>query len=183
MSRCGWTSRRRGQSSRGFGRRVATVVDARSECGRAIPGRCHRRRGGGGQPRAEGYGVGSGPEASAGDSLSEGGGVVPGSLGSRGDSLSLCQADERLAEKAKPVYQELLEAFGTRWRCTPMRRGRIRGQGAWLWVFTGPRGTVYTIDRRRSYEVVVEVLGLGFSGVLVTDCFRAYDHQALTDWS
>jgi hypothetical protein len=46
-----------------------------------------------------------------------------------------------------------------------------------LWVFTGPRGTVYTIDGRRSHEVVVEVLGPGFSGVWVTDCFRAYDHR------
>jgi hypothetical protein len=32
------------------------------------------------------------------------------------------------------------------------------------------------IDRRWSHEVV-EVLGPGFSGVRVTDCFRAYDHR------
>ena len=52
-----------------------------------------------------------------------------------------------------------------------------------MWVFTGPRGTVSTIDGRWSHEVVVEVLGPEFSGVLVTDCFRAYDDRARADWS
>jgi hypothetical protein len=44
MSRCRWASRRSGWSSRVFGRRVATVVDARSGCGLATPGRCHLSR-------------------------------------------------------------------------------------------------------------------------------------------
>jgi transposase len=92
----------------------------------------------------------------------------------------LCQADERLAEKAEPVYQELVEALRGSVAARVDETGwRVGGQGAWLWVLTGPRGTVYIIDRRRSHEVVVEVLGPGFSGVWVTDCFRAYDHRAL----
>jgi transposase len=86
----------------------------------------------------------------------------------------LCQADERLAEKAEPVYQELVEALRGSVAVHVDETGwRVGGQGAWWWVLTGPRGTVYTIDRRRSHEVVVEVLGPGFSGVWVTDCFRA----------
>ena len=96
----------------------------------------------------------------------------------------LCQADERLAEKAEPVYPELVEALRDSVAVHVDETGwRVGGQGAWLWVFTGPRGTVYIIDRRRSHEVVVEVLGPGFSGVWVTDGFRAYDHRALADWS
>jgi transposase len=95
----------------------------------------------------------------------------------------LCQADERLAEKAEPVYQELVEALRGSVAVHVDETGwRVGGQGAWLWVLTGPRGTVYIIDRRRSHEVVVEVLGPGFSGVWVTDGFRAYDHRALADW-
>ena len=55
-----------------------------------------------------------------------------------------------------------------RWRCTPMRRGSgSRGVGVRVVGFERP-----AIDRRRSPEVV-EVLGPGFSGVWVTDCFRA----------
>lgn len=95
----------------------------------------------------------------------------------------LCQADERLAERAEPVYRELVEAI----RCsaavyadeTGWRMGVL---SAWLWVFTSQRITVYTIQERRSHEVVVEVLGRRFLGVLVSDCFLAYDHQALSDW-
>jgi transposase len=95
----------------------------------------------------------------------------------------LCQADERLAEKAEPVYQELVEALRGSVAVHVDETGwRVGGQGAWWWVLTGPRGTVYIIDRRRSHEVVVEVLGPGFSGVWVTDGFRAYDHRALADW-
>jgi len=90
----------------------------------------------------------------------------------------LCQADERLAEKAEPVYQELVEALRDSVAVHADETGwRVGGQGAGLWVFTGPRGTVYTINGRRSHEVVVEVLGPEFSGVWVTDCFRAYDHR------
>jgi hypothetical protein len=82
----------------------------------------------------------------------------------------LCQADERLAEKAEPVYQELVEALRDSVAVYADETGwRVGGQGAWLWVFTGPAGTVYTFDRRRSHEVVVEVLGWTFRGVGVAD--------------
>lgn len=35
--------------------------------------------------------------------------------------------------------------------------------------------TVYTIDRRRSHEVAERILGSEFGGVLICDCFLAYD--------
>jgi integrase len=55
--------------------------------------------------------------------------------------LVLCQADERLAEKAEPVYQELVEALRDSVAVHADETGwRVGGQGAWLWVFTGPRG-------------------------------------------
>lgn len=54
--------------------------------------------------------------------------------------------------------------------------------GAWLWVFTSQRITVYTIEESRSHEVVVEILGRRFEGVLVCDCFTAYDAEALSEW-
>ncbi len=95
----------------------------------------------------------------------------------------LCQADERLAEKAEPIYEELVEAIRSSAAVHADETGwRVGGLSAWLWVFTGQRITVYTIDERRSHEVVVEVLGRRFAGVLVADCFRAYDAQALAEW-
>jgi len=53
---------------------------------------------------------------------------------------------------------------------------------AWLWVFTSRTITVYTIEESRSHEVVVEILGEEFSGVLTSDCFTAYDHRTLAKW-
>jgi len=85
----------------------------------------------------------------------------------------LCQADERLAEKAEPVYRELVEALRDSVAVHADETGwRVGGAGGRVVGFERP-----AIDRRRSHEVVVEVLGPGFSGVWVTDCFRAYDHR------
>jgi transposase len=95
----------------------------------------------------------------------------------------LCQADARLAEQARPVYDELIDLIRrsavahvdeTGWRLGPL--------AAWLWVFTNRDLTVYTIAASRGHEVVVEILGEAFAGILVSDCFTAYDHQALADW-
>ena len=95
----------------------------------------------------------------------------------------LCQAEERLATKAEPIYQELVEAIRQAAAVYADETGwRIGVLSAWLWVFTSQTITVYTIDERRSHEVVVEILGRAFPGVLVADCFLAYDHQALQDW-
>jgi len=59
---------------------------------------------------------------------------------------------------------------------------RIGALAAWLWVFTNQKITVYAIEEHRSHEVVVEILGRKFRGVLVCDCFVAYDAQALEGW-
>lgn len=95
----------------------------------------------------------------------------------------LCQAEARLAEKAEPIYRELVEAIRESAAVYADETGwRIGVLSAWLWVFTSERITVYTIDERRSHEVVVEILGREFAGVLVSDCFTAYDAKALEDW-
>ena len=85
-----------------------------------------------------------------------------------------CQADQRLAGTARPVYQELIEAMQrssvvhadeTGWRTGTL--------SAFLWVFTNQEITVYAIRDNRSSDVVVEILGKEFEGILSTDCFRA----------
>ena len=52
----------------------------------------------------------------------------------------------------------------------------------WLWVFTSQKITVYTIEKSRSHKVIVNILGKEFEGVLVSDCFLAYDAHALDKW-
>ena len=95
----------------------------------------------------------------------------------------LCQADTRLAHQARPVYHELLDLIRQSAVVHVDETGwRIGTLAAWLWVFTNPNLTVYTIARGRGHEVVVDILGEKFAGVLVSDCFTAYNHQALVDW-
>jgi transposase len=95
----------------------------------------------------------------------------------------LCQADARLAEQARPVYDELIELIRQSAVAHVDETGwRIGTLSAWLWVFTNRDLTVYTIATGRGHEVVVQILGKEFAGILVSDCFTAYDHRALTAW-
>jgi len=164
------------RSSRGFGGRGATGVDVGSGCGRAIPGRCHRRRG---RRGARALAADLKHRRGVSRKVAE---LFRVAWGLEVTASGLCQADERLAEKAEPVYQELVEALRDSVAVHADETGwRVGGQGAGLWVFTGPRGTVSTIDGRWSHEVVVEVLGPGFSGVWVTDCPPVWDTSRPTD--
>jgi transposase len=94
-----------------------------------------------------------------------------------------CQADQRLAGTARPIYQGLIEAMQRSSVVHADETGwRIGTLSAWLWVFTNQEITVYAIRDNRSSDVVVEILGKEFEGVLSTDCFRAYDDKRLADW-
>jgi hypothetical protein len=98
------------------------------------------------------------------------------SLGLRLNRSTVARADERLANRLAPTYQQLLlrlrasevvHADETGWK--------VAGQKAWLWVFTNDDLSVYTIDPTRAHEVVERLLGEDFAGVLGCDCFLAYD--------
>lgn len=95
----------------------------------------------------------------------------------------LCQADARLATRARPVYDDLVAALRT---CVVVHADetgwRIGTLSAWLWVFTNQEITVYTIRQSRGHQVVLDILGAEFEGVLVSDCFLAYDAKALAGW-
>jgi hypothetical protein len=59
---------------------------------------------------------------------------------------------------------------------------RIGTLAAWLWVFTNQEVSVYAIRDNRSSDVVIDILGQEFQGILASDCFLAYDEKRLTDW-
>ena len=95
----------------------------------------------------------------------------------------LCQADARLAAQARPVYTELIDLIRQSAVAHTDETGwRIGTLAAWLWVFTNRDLTVYTIATSRGHEVVVKILGEAFAGILVSDCFTAYDQQTLAAW-
>jgi transposase len=95
----------------------------------------------------------------------------------------LCQSNQRLAQKARPVYEQLVEAIRECCAVHSDETGwRIGTLSAWLWVFTSREITLYTIQESRGHEVVVEILGREFKGILHSDCFLAYDSKELADW-
>ena len=94
---------------------------------------------------------------------------------------TLVRADQRLAERARPTFELLVEALRA---CgvvhadeTGWRIGRVN---AWLWVFSSATVTVYAIRTSRGHEVPEEVLGPDFEGVLVVDGWSAYDVLSCT---
>jgi transposase len=94
-----------------------------------------------------------------------------------------CQADQRLAETARPVYQDLIDVVRRSSVVHADETGwRIGILSAWLWVFANQEVTVYAIRDNRSSDVVVEILGKKFKGILASDCFVAYDDQRLKAW-
>lgn len=70
----------------------------------------------------------------------------------------------------EPVVEELRE----RLRTSPVVQGdetgwRSNGQTAWAWCFRDPSLALFLIDRHRSHDVLVRVLGASFAGTLVSD--------------
>jgi len=87
----------------------------------------------------------------------------------------LCQALERVAEKAEPTYQALVEQVRGSPSVTPDETGwKVGGQLWWMWVFSTPQVTVYAIQPGRGFEQAARVLGTDFAGFLVRDGWAVY---------
>ena len=91
-------------------------------------------------------------------------------------AAALVRSGHRLRRLAQPSYDRLVEAARTSVVQHVDETGwKIGGRSAWLWVFADEHATLYRIRQSRGHEVVVEVLGEDYPGVLVSDCFLAYD--------
>jgi hypothetical protein len=94
-----------------------------------------------------------------------------------------CQSDQKLSNTARSIYEELLEMIRQSSVVHADETGwRIGTLAAWLWVFTNREATVYAIRDNRSSDVVIDILGREFKGILASDCFLAYDDKRLRDW-
>jgi transposase len=89
---------------------------------------------------------------------------------------ALTRNGHRLRRHAQATYDRLVEAARSAAVQHVDETGwKIGGRSAWLWVFADEHATLYRIRPSRAHDVVVEVLGEDFGGVLVSDCFLAYD--------
>jgi transposase len=72
-------------------------------------------------------------------------------------------------------YQELLQALPAEPRLNVDETGhRDGGKRMWAWCFRASLYTLFKVDPTRSADVLLEVLGQEFDGVLGCDCFGAY---------
>jgi transposase len=89
---------------------------------------------------------------------------------------TLARASQRLARKCQPTYARLIVRLRQSAVVHVDETGwKIGGHSAWLWVFTNEDVSLYAIDPSRAHEVVEAILGTDYAGVLVSDCFLAYD--------
>src|SRR5229473_1992809 len=87
----------------------------------------------------------------------------------------LCQALARVASKAEPTYNALLEEVRSSASVTPDETGwRVDGKLWWMWAFSTPQVTVYSIQPGRGFEQAAMVLGADFAGFLVRDGWSIY---------
>jgi len=88
----------------------------------------------------------------------------------------LSQALDRAAEKVWPDYESLRDQLrGSSAVFADETSWWVGGPGWWLWTFTNRQATLYAVEESRSSQVVREILGDDFSGVLVSDCLSSYD--------
>jgi transposase len=87
----------------------------------------------------------------------------------------LCQAMARVASKAEPTYNALVEEVRSSPSVTPDETGwRVDGKLWWMWAFSTPQVTVYSIQPGRGFEQAALVLGADFEGFLVRDGWGIY---------
>jgi len=91
---------------------------------------------------------------------------------SRGQLRKVCG---KVARSLDPAYQDLLAALPAQERLNVDETGHKENKvGMWTWCFKAPLFTLFKIDPSRGSDVLLDVLGSEFSGVLGCDYFSAY---------
>lgn len=89
------------------------------------------------------------------------------------------QIVRRAAQRLEPAHQQVVREIRSAERLHVDETGwRVGGMPAWLHVWVSDRATCYTVDHRRSADVLEEVIGIDWEGVLIHDGFSSYDRFA-----
>jgi transposase len=82
---------------------------------------------------------------------------------------------DKVARALERPYEELLQDLPEQGRLNVDETGHKRnGQQQWTWCFRAGLYTLFKIDPTRSADVLIDVLGAEFDGVLGCDYFSAY---------
>jgi transposase len=94
--------------------------------------------------------------------------------------LTICRAQlskiiDKVCTALEEPYKELLETLPEESVLNVDETGhKDNGKRMWTWCFRASLYTLFKIDPTRSADVLIEVLGKQFEGVLGCDCFSAY---------
>jgi hypothetical protein len=84
---------------------------------------------------------------------------------------------QRTAAKVLPAFDSLVTDVRTAAAVFADETSWYVGApGYWLWTFTTSTTTVYHVDQSRGRQVVLDMLGGRFAGILVSDCLAAYEN-------
>jgi transposase len=87
----------------------------------------------------------------------------------------LVKVIDKVSQALDVPYEALLENLTQQWRLNVDETGhRECGEQWWTWCFRASLYTVFKIDPTRSGDVLIEVLGKEFEGVLGCDYYSAY---------
>lgn len=101
--------------------------------------------------------------------------VLEEMVGLKVSRSTLCRALQRLAKKARPTYDSLVNKIRGSPVVYPDETGwKLGGRQAWLWVFTNLKETVYAIARGRGFDEAASILGEDYSGVIGADGWAPY---------
>lgn len=86
-------------------------------------------------------------------------------------------AFHRVGEHCSSDYDKLIEqARNSDYLHSDETSWYIGAPKSWLWVFTNEAQTVYKVSTSRGREVLQEVIGNDYQGVLISDCLAVYDN-------
>ncbi len=88
--------------------------------------------------------------------------VVPGSL---------VGFDNKFADKAEPVYEDIKESLHATWFLNIDETGWNQD---WMWIFTEPKTAFFRIDESRGSQVIIDTLGEYYNGIIISDFWSAY---------
>jgi transposase len=113
----------------------------------------------------KGYGLSWGKVAS----------IIGRAFGLKASRSTYCRAAERVGDQLEPTYGAMVEAVKTSPVVNPDETGwKVGGQRWWLWDFVTAHFTLYRIARSRGGDVLEEILGLEFSGIVGRDGWAPY---------
>jgi transposase len=84
---------------------------------------------------------------------------------------------QRTAAKVQPAFDSLvIEIRAAAAVFADETSWYVGAPGYWLWTFTTADATVYHVDQSRGRQVVLDLLGEDFAGILVSDCLASYEN-------